>query len=462
MTVLPNSLQARDVAFMIHPITNLRRHEKTGPIVIERGAGIHVFDDQGREYIEAMAGLWSVAVGFDEPRLVAAAARQMQRLPYYHTFSSKSHEPSILLAERLVRMAPEGLDRVFFTNSGSEANDTVVKLVWYYNNAIGRPEKKKIIARSGGYHGITVASGSLTGLPTNHRDFDLPLPQMKHVGCPHHYRFAEEGETEEAFADRLAEELEARIVEEGPETVAAFIGEPLIGAGGVLPPPAAYWEKVQAVCRRHDVLVVADEVITGFGRLGTMFACDHYGIRPDMLVLSKQLTSSYLPLAAVLVSDALYQGIADGSERNGTFGHGFTGSGHPVATAVALENLDIIEERGLVANAARCGARLQAALREFASHPLVGEVRGVGLIAGVELVADKASKRKFDPPGRVGAHAFAKGHDHGLIIRAAGDTICFCPPLIVTEADVDEIARRFGLLLDDTAAWVSAGAPATL
>ncbi len=456
MTLLPNSAQARDVAYLLHPATNARKHERTGPVVMARGSGIHVYDDAGTEYIEAMAGLWSVAVGFGEPRLVEAAARQMSRLPYYHSFTGRSSEPTIDLAERLVKLSPPGLDRVFFTNSGSEANDTVIKLVWFYNNAIGRPAKKKFIGRIGGYHGITVASGSLTGLPANHRGFDLPLPQMMHVGSPHHYRYAEPGETEEAFADRLAAELEAKILEEGPETVAAFIGEPLMGAGGVVPPPRTYWEKIQAVCRRHDVLVVADEVITGFGRLGTMFACDHYGIRPDVLVVSKQITSSYMPLAAVLFSDALYQGVADGSAELGTFGHGFTGSGHPVATAVAMENLDIIEERGLVAQAARVGAHLQARLAPFASHPLVGEVRGVGLIAAVELVADKATKAKFEP-GLVGPWVYARAHDHGLVIRAVGDSICFCPPLIVTEEQIDEIVSRFATVLDEAAAWVAGG-----
>ncbi|GJD48626.1 Putrescine--pyruvate aminotransferase [Methylobacterium crusticola] len=460
MTVLPNSLHARDVAYHFHPYTNARRHERVGPMIIERGAGIHVYDDQGREYIEAMAGLWSVGVGFGEGRLVEAAARQMSRLPYYHTFTHKAHEPSILLAERLVRLSPEGLDHVFFTNSGSEANDTVVKLVWYYNNALGRSAKKTFIARQGGYHGITVAAASLTGLPTNQRGFDLPLPFVRHVTCPHAYRHARAGESEEAFADRLAAELEAVILEEGPETVAAFIGEPLMGAGGVLPPPRTYWEKVQAVCRRHDVLVVADEVITGFGRLGTLFACEHYGIRPDMMVVSKQITSSYQPLAAVLFSDAIYQGLADHSEAIGNFGHGFTGSGHPVATAVALENLAIIEERGLVANAARSGARLQQALAPFAEHPLVGEVRGVGLIAAVEIVADKASRAKFDPPGRVAFHLFERAQAHGLIVRAIQDTVAFCPPMIITQAEVDELVARFALALEETAAWVGAGMPA--
>jgi len=460
MTALPNSLHARDVAYVLHPYTNARRHERIGPIVIERGSGIRVYDDQGREYIEALAGLWSVAVGFGEPRLVEAAARQMSKLPYYHTFSHKSHEPSIALAEKLVTMSPAGLDHVFFTNSGSEANDTVVKLVWYYNNALDRPEKKKFIARNGGYHGITVASGSLTGLQVNQRGFDLPLDFVRHVGCPHFYRFAEPGESEEAFSDRLAAELEATILAEGPETVAAFIGEPVMGAGGVIVPPSGYWAKVQAVCRKYDVLVVADEVINGIGRLGTLFASELLGIRPDILVVSKQITSSYQPLAAVLISDALYQGIADQSEKLGNFGHGFTTSGHPVATAVALENLAIIEERGLVANAAAMGARLQAALATFADHPLVGEIRGVGLIAAVELVADKATKAKFDPPGKVGLYFFEKAHEHGLIIRAIQDSICFCPPLIVTAADIDEIVARFARTLADTEAWIAAGMPA--
>jgi 4-aminobutyrate---pyruvate transaminase len=459
MNVLPNSLHARDIAYHIHPYTNMRKHERIGPIVIERGEGIYVYDDQGREYIEGLAGLWSVGVGFGEKRLVEAATRQMAKLPYYHTFSHKSHPSAIELAEKLVKMSPAGLDHVFFTNSGSEANDTVVKFVWYYNNALGREKKKKFIARNGGYHGITIASGSLTGLQVNQRGFDLPLPFVTHVTCPHYYRFAEQGETEEAFADRLAAELEATILKEGPDTVAAFIGEPVIGAGGVLVPPRTYWEKVQAVCRRHDVLVVADEVINGFGRLGTLFGCEYYGISPDILVVSKQITSSYQPLAALLISDAIYQGVADQSDRLGTFGHGFTGSGHPVATAVGLENLAIIEERNLVGNAATVGAHLQARLRAFADHPLVGEVRGVGLIAAVELVTDQTSKAKFDPPGKAGLYLSERAHEHGLIIRAMQDSIAFCPPLIITEAQVDEMVARFATALNETQAWIEAGMP---
>jgi 4-aminobutyrate--pyruvate transaminase len=448
----PNSIYARDVEYVLHPVTNARKHEEIGPIVIDRGEGIYVYDDLGNRYIEALAGLWSVAVGFGEKRLVEAASRQMAKLPYYHTFSHKTNEPSVELAERLVKMTPARLRRAFFTNSGSEANDSVIKMVWYYNNARGLRQKKKFISRINAYHGITIASGSLTGLPTNHRDFDLPFVPVRHVTCPHHYRYAEQGETEEAFADRLASELEAVILEEGPETVAAFIGEPLMGAGGVIPPPATYWEKIQAVCRQYDVLIVADEVINGFGRLGTMFACDYYGIDPDIMVLSKQITSSYQPLAAVMISHELYEGIADNTGRIGTFGHGFTASGHPVPAAVALENLKIIEEKNLVENARRVGEVMQDELRALADHSLIGEVRGVGLIAGVELVADKVTKAKFNPVGKVGAQVFSRAHENGLIIRAIGDTIAFCPPLIITEDQVREMVGRFKVTLDETAA----------
>ena len=448
MSVLPNSLQGRDTRYLLHPYTNARAHEANGPIILARAEGVHVYDDAGREYIEAMAGLWSVGLGFSEQRLIDAATKQLQTLPFAHIFSGKAHEPSILLAEKLVQMTPAGLDHVFFTNSGSEANDTVMKMVWFYNNAIGRPEKKKFIARANGYHGITVASGSLTGLPVNHKGFDLPLPMVRHLTTPHHYRYGQEGETEAQFTDRLAAEFEEMILAEGPETIAAFIGEPLIGAGGVLTPPAGYWAKMQAICRKYDILVVADEVICGFGRTGNMFGCETYGIQPDVLVLSKQLTSSYQPLAAIVFSDALYQGIADGSAALGNFGHGFTASGHPVACAVGLENMNIIEERGLVAHAAAMGEILRAGLAEVADHRLVGEVRGIGLIAAVEFVADKATKTKFDPVGKFGQAFFRAGHEHGLIIRAIGDTIAFCPPLISSETEIREILKRFRATLD--------------
>ena len=445
----PNSTAARDLKYVLHPYTDARKHETRGPTVIDRGQGIYVYDEAGKEYIEGLAGLWSVALGFGEKRLVDAAAAQMAKLPYSHVFAHKTHGPCIDLAEKLADMTPDGLERVFFTNSGSEANDTVVKFVRYYNNAVGRPEKKKFIARNKAYHGITIASGSLTGLPLIHGDFDLPMPGVLHTGCPHHYRFAQPGESDEEFSTRLAAELDALIVTEGPETVAAFIGEPVMGAGGVLVPPAGYWEKVQAVCRKHDVLIVADEVITGFGRTGRMFGSDLYGIKPDIMVLSKQLTSSYLPMAAIVMTDELYQGIADNSHHRGALGHGFTGTGHPVAAAVALENLKIIEERDLVTQAAERGLQLQTGLRELASHPLVGEARGVGMIGALELVADKETKAAFDPVGKLGTYIYERAHDHGLVIRNIGDSIALCPPLITSEAEMDELLRRLEATLED-------------
>ena len=449
---LPNSVAARDQRYVVHPYTDLRRQEAKGPIVIESGDGIYVEDDNGNRYIEAMSGLWSVAVGFGEQRLIDAATRQLSRLPFYHTFSGKANQPAADLAERLVALSPKGLERVFFTNSGSEANDTVVKLVWYYNSARGLPQKRKFLARHRAYHGVTVASASLTGLPVNHAGFELPAIPVRHLTCPHHYRNALPGETEEVFALRLVAELEEVILEEGPETIAAFIGEPLMGAGGVIPPPRSYWAKVQAVCRRHDILVVADEVITGFGRLGRWFGSEVYDIQPDILVVSKQLTSSYQPLAALLMSNPIYQQVADASAALGTFGHGFTTSGNPVSCAVALANLDVIEERGLVANAEALGQAMHAGLADMSDLPLVGEVRGSGLIAGIELVADKATRRAFDPSKRVGLRFFEAAHRHGLIVRAIGDTIALCPPLIITPTQMVDLLDRFrATLLEVTA-----------
>lgn len=454
MSTLSNSLAQADIATALHPYTDARAHAERGPLVIARGEGVHVYDEAGRAYIEGLAGLWSVGVGFNEPRLVEAAHRQMQVLPYYHSFAHKAHEPAIRLAEKLVEMSPENLTRVFFTNSGSEANDTVVKMLWYMNNALGRPEKKKFLARTKGYHGITVASGSLTGLPANHRDFDLPAIPVSHLTCPHYYRFAEAGESEAEFTARLLREAEERILAEGPETIAGFIGEPLMAAGGVMPPPEGYWQGIEALCRKYDIILIADEVINGFGRLGSSFGAVHYGFTPDIMVTSKQLTSSYMPLAAILFSEAIYDAIADNSHKIGTFGHGYTATGHPVATAVGLENLKIIEERDLIGNAARMGALMHRHLAELADHPLVGEVRGAGLIAGIELVADKQARTPFDPAQKVGLRAFEIGHEEGLICRNVGDTLALCPPMIVTEDDVERITARMKRIVDRTWDWV--------
>ncbi|MEH6718751.1 MAG: aspartate aminotransferase family protein [Aurantimonas endophytica] len=449
MTVQPNSIEARDIAYHLHSYTNARQHEAIGPIVMEKGEGVFVTDTDGNRYIEAMAGLWSVAVGFGEKRLVEAASRQMAQLNYYHTFTHKSHGPAIELAERLVAMAPVPMSKAYFTNSGSEANDTMIKLVRYRSNALGQPQKKKIISRIRGYHGVTLASASLTGLPNNHRAFDLPMEGIFHTTCPHYWREGRDGESEEAFATRCAEDLEALIQAEGPDTIAAFIGEPVMGAGGVVVPPATYWEKIQAVLKRHDILLVADEVICGFGRTGEMFGCQTYNIEPDIMTLSKALSSSYLPISALLINDRVYQPVADQSSEIGTFGHGYTASGHPVAAAVALENLDIIEERGLVGRAREMGELMQAGLRTLEDHPLVGEVRGVGLIAAVELVTDKAAKTALEKPGALGAQAFAILQKNGVISRPIGDSLAYCPPLIIEKAHIDLIVETTRKSLDE-------------
>jgi 4-aminobutyrate--pyruvate transaminase len=454
MTLHPNSIEARDVAYHLHSYTNARAHEENGPLVIDRGDGAYVFDTSGKKYLEAMAGLWSTAVGFSEPRLVEAATRQMRKLPYYHNFASRSHGPVIDLAEKLISLAPVPMSKVFFTNSGSEANDTVLKMLWYRSNAMGQPQRKKIISRLRGYHGVTIASASMTGLPNNHRSFDLPIANVLHTTCPHHYRDARDGESEEEFATRLAADLEEMILAEGPDTIMAMIGEPVMGAGGVVVPPATYWDKVQAVLRKYDILLVADEVICGFGRTGKMFGSMTFDMHPDVLVVSKQITSTYFPMSAILINDRVYQPIADESDRIGVLGHGFTGAGHPVGAAIALENLSIIEERDLVANAAEVGAYMQAELRKLGDHPLVGEVRGVGLIAAVELVLDKGAKTAFEKPGQLGGQAAAKLLEHGVISRAVMDALAFCPPLIVNRSDIDGMVSSLRKALDDTAAAV--------
>jgi len=331
-----SNLAVRDIETLVHPYTQLAAFREAGPLVLERGQGVRVYDNQGKAYIEGMAGLWCTALGYGNAELVEAAAAQMRKLPFTHLFTGKSHDPAIELAERLKEIAPIPASKVFFCSSGSEANDSQVKLVWYMNNALGRPRKKKIISRIKAYHGVTVASASLTGLVNNHRDFDLPIAGILHAGCPHHYRFAQEGESEDEFAKRLARELEEMIVREDAETVAAFIAEPVMGAGGVIVPPKSYFLQIEAVCRKYDVYMISDEVICGFGRLGTMFGCTALSFAPDSISIAKALTSGYVPMAAVTVPEVMYQALLDESRKIGVFGHGFTYSGHPVAAAVAL------------------------------------------------------------------------------------------------------------------------------
>lgn len=433
---------AHDIAAHLHPFTNLATHPQVGPLVIRRGDGIFVEDDQGRRYMEAMSGLWCASLGFSNERLAKAGSEALRSLPYYHTFNHRSNEAAIALAEKLLTLAPVPMSKVFFANSGSEANDSAVKLVWYYHNAIGKPDKKKIIARRNAYHGVTVAAASLSGLVPNHRDFDLPIARILHVDCPHHYRYAEAGESEEAFATRLADALEKRILEEG-ETVGAFIAEPVMGAGGVLVPPATYFEKVQAVLAKYEVLLIADEVICGFCRTGEMFGSTTFGLRPDILTAAKALSSGYVPISAVMVSEKVHAAVAANSGKIGTFGHGFTYSGHPVACAIALETLQVYEDENILAHVKALAPRFQQGLQRYAARPHVGEVRGVGLIGAIELAADPARRTPFDPAQKAGARVAELALEQGLIVRAMGDAVAFCPPLVISAAQIDEMFERF-------------------
>jgi 4-aminobutyrate--pyruvate transaminase len=435
---------ANDIAAHLHSFTNLATHPQVGPLVIQRGDGIFVEDDQGRRYLEAMSGLWCASLGFSNQRLAKAGSQALHGLPYYHTFNGRSNPAAIALAEKLLSLAPVPMSKVFFANSGSEANDSAVKLVWYYHNAIGKPEKKKIIARLNAYHGVTVAAASLSGLVPNHRDFDLPIDRILHVDCPHHYRYAEAGESEEAFATRLADALEKRILEEGPETVGAFIAEPVMGAGGVLVPPATYFDKVQKVLEKYEVLLIADEVICGFGRTGEMFGSTTFGLKPDILTTAKALSSGYVPISAVMVSEKVHAAVAANSGKIGTFGHGFTYSGHPVACAIALETLRVYEDENILAHVQSLVPQFQQGLRSHAARKYVGEVRGVGLIGAIELNADPATRTPFDPAQKAGARLAELALAQGLIVRAMGDSIAFCPPLIITAAQIDDMFARFG------------------
>jgi len=445
----------RDIETVIHPYTNLDGFRTSGPMIIERGEGIHVWDADGRKYIEGMAGLWCTSLGYSEQELIDAASEQMKQLPFTHVFGGKSHERAAEAAERLKAIAPHKASKVLFCGSGSEANDQQMKLVWYYNNALGRPKKKKFISRIRGYHGVTVASASLTGLPNNHRDFDLPIAGVLHTDCPHHYRFAEPGETEEEFSTRLAANLEKMILEEDPDTVAAFIAEPIMGAGGVVIPPEGYFPKIQAVLKKYDIYFIADEVITGFGRTGNMFGSQTFGIKPDSISVAKALSSAYVPIAAVTVGEEMYQAMIDESKKIGTFGHGFTYTAHPVAAAVAAKTLEIYEKRNIVGHVRSVAPRFEARMKELNDHPLVGQARAKGLLGAVELVADKSSKANFDVKAGVGAMLQRNCEANGLILRAIGDTVAFCPPLIVKDADIDDLFDRAVKALDETEAFVT-------
>jgi L-2,4-diaminobutyrate transaminase len=433
-----------DRSHVLHPYTSIAEQQASGPRILTQGKGVWLRDAEGREVLDAMAGLWCVSAGYGRDEIAEAMAEQARRLAYAHGFLAQANEPAIQLAARLAALTPDGLDRAFFCNSGSEANDTIVKLVWYHWNLRGRPQKKKIIARHGAYHGVTLGATSLSGLPYMHALFDAPLPRFLHTARPHFYRDAQPGEDEATFAVRRAAELDALIVAEGPDTVAAFIGEPLMAAGGVIPPPDGYWESVQQVLTRHDVLLIADEVVCGFGRLGTNFGSQRFGLRPDFMTLAKGITSAYFPVSAAMVSERVWDVLADASPEHGTLAHGHTTSLHPVGAAAALANLDILEREGLLRRAARVGPAFQARLREaVGAHPLVGDVRGEALIAGVELMADPEARIPFPAEQRVGLRLQRLCLEEGLVVRALGDTLAFSPPLCISEEELQEAVRRF-------------------
>src|SRR3954471_9088241 len=434
------SVEEADRRFVFHPFTALKKHEADGGLTIVRGKGVRLWDTRDRSYLDAMAGLWCVNVGYGRSEIAEAIATQVEKLSYYHGFSSMATDTPAMLAERMIGLAPAGMSKVFFGNSGSDANDTQAKLVWFYNNALGRPRKKKIISRDRGYHGVTVLSAGLTGLSNLHAGFDLPLPMIRHTRAPHGLWERQPGMSDEEFARFLAGDLEQLILREGPETVAAFIAEPVQAAGGVIVPPAGYFQAVQEVLRRYDVLFIADEVVCGFGRLGTWFGSDYFDLQPDLMTVAKGLTSAYYPLSGCIVSERVWNVLAEHTPT--VFGHGYTYTAHPVGAAAALANLDLIEQENLVERAGQMGEILRRRLHEeFADHPLVGEVRGAGFLAAVEFVASRDPMTAFDPSLAVGARVTHACLARGVITRAlpAAHTIAFSPPFVTSEEELEEM-----------------------
>jgi 4-aminobutyrate--pyruvate transaminase len=450
-----SNMAARDVETLIHPYTNLARHRETGPLILEQAKGVYIFDDAGKRYIEGLAGLWCTALGYGNEELVEAAATQMRRLSYTHIFGGKSNDLAIELAETLKEVVPCAASKILFCGSGSEANDMQVKLTWYYNNARGQLKRKKIISRQRAYHGVTVASGSLTGLANVQTDFDLPIAGILHTSCPHYYRYAQDGESEDEFTTRMARELEDLIQREDPETIAAFIAEPIMGAGGVIIPPAGYFAKINDVIARYGIRYIADEVICGFGRTGNWFGTQTMGMKPHSVSMAKAITSAYFPMGAITIEEDLYQAMLDESRKLGQFGHGYTYTAHPVGCAVSLKTLEIYRRDRIIETARRNSMLFEERCKRLAEHPLVGDARARGLIGAVELVADKAAKRAFDPARLVGAQIVKFAEAHGLVCRPLpGDIVALCPPLVITPDQINEMFDLLGKALDDGENWV--------
>ncbi|ROM71941.1 hypothetical protein BK653_08660 [Pseudomonas brassicacearum] len=454
-----DTLFEQDRAHFMHPSTHAHDHA-SGALkgrIIKSASGIRIRDHEGRDFIDAFAGLYCVNIGYGRTEVADAIYKQAKELAYYHTYVGHSSEAIIELSSRIMDWAPEGMKKVYYGLSGSDANETQVKLVRYYNNVLGRPQKKKIISRDRGYHGSGIMTGSLTGLATFHQHFDLPVEGVKHTVCPHWYRKAPAGMDEATFVRYCADELEKMILAEGPDTVAAFIGEPLMGTGGIIVPPAGYWDAIQAVLKKYDVLLIADEVVCAFGRLGSKMGSQRYGMKPDLITTAKGLTSAYAPLSAVIIGEKVWDVIDKASQAEGAMGHGWTYSGHPICAAAALANLDILERENLTANAEDVGGYLNRRLREtLEGHPLVGEVRGDGMLAAVEFMADREQRTAFDPTLKVGPKVSAACLERGMIARAMphGDILGFAPPLILTREDADLIVDITHAAIDQVAGEV--------
>jgi 4-aminobutyrate--pyruvate transaminase len=452
-----SNTQARDMASLLHPFTNLKILRETGPLVIERGKGVFVYGSDGKDYLEAMSGLWCTALGWGENELAETAARQIRELSFGHIFGGKSHEPGIALAEKLKEMAPMPVGKVFFANSGSEANDSQIKFMWYAANARGQTGRKKIIARDRAYHGVTLASASLTGLDAFHKSFDLPFDFTLRAECPHYYKNARDGESEDQYSARLAADLEALIQREGPDTIAAMFVEAVMGAGGAMVPPKGYFEAITAVLDKYDIKLVDDEVICGFGRTGQAFGCQTFNYQPDSMSVAKALSSAYVPISAVMLSPELVEIIEEEATRIGGLWHAFTYSAHPVAAAVALKTLEIYERRDTFGHVRKVAPLFQKRLAALGDHPLVGEAGGVGLIGAIEMVADKKTKRNFEAAKLVGARCGQFCQDEGVIVRPLiNDRIALCPPLVISEAEINELFDRFERGLNKTLDWARA------
>jgi len=428
-----------------HPSTHLAQHARgeSPSRVIRTASGVFIEDRNGTRLLDAFAGLYCVNVGYGRAEIAEAIAEQARELAYYHSYVGHGTEASITLAKMILDRAPAHMSKVYFGLGGSDANETNVKLVWYYNNILGRPKKKKIISRWRGYHGSGLVTGSLTGLELFHKKFDLPVEQVIHTTAPYYYRRENLDQTEAQFVEQCAADLEELIAREGADTIGAFIGEPLLGTGGIVPPPEGYWAAIQDVLKKHDILLIADEVVTGFGRLGTMFGSEHYGIEPDIITIAKGLTSAYAPLSGSIVSDKVWSVLEQGTDENGPIGHGWTYSAHPIGAAAGVANLKLIDDLNLITNAGEVGAYLNDTMTAaLADHPHVGDVRGEGMICAVEFVKDKADRVFFDPADKIGAQISGKLLEQDKIIARAmpqGDILGFAPPFCLTREEADQV-----------------------